>query len=41
MIFWLIVGVAIGYFFRPQINNFLRRIARMIDDDRRGGSPPY
>ena len=41
MIFWLIVGIAIGYFFRPQINSFLRRIARMIDDNRRGGGPPY
>lgn len=41
MIFWLLVGIAIGYFFRPQINTFVRRIARMIDDNRRGGGPPY
>ncbi len=41
MILWIVVGIAIGYFFRPQINTFLRRIARMIDDDRRGGGPPY
>ena len=41
MILWLLIGIAIGYFFRPQIHTFLRRIARMIDDNRRGGGPPY
>ena len=39
MLFWLIVGVAIGYFFHPQISNGVQKIKRMIQDNSsdRGG----
>ena len=34
MIFWLIVGVALGYFFKPQIDKLVGRVVRMIRDNR-------
>jgi hypothetical protein len=38
MIFWLLVGVAIGYFFRPQIHNGVQKVARYLRDNSRGRS---
>lgn len=34
MILWLIVGVAIGWFFKPQIDKGVQRVVRMIKDNR-------
>ena len=34
-LFPLIIGVAIGYFFKPQLDNLVRRVVRMIDSNRR------
>lgn len=33
MIFWLILGVAIGYFFKPQIDVGVKKVVRMIRDN--------
>jgi hypothetical protein len=33
-LFPLIIGVALGYFFKPQLDTFVRRVVRMIDDRR-------
>ena len=35
MIFWLIVGIAIGYFFKPQIDVLVGKAIRMIKDNRK------
>ena len=35
MLFWIIVGVAIGYFFKPQIDRVVYRVIRAIRDGRR------
>ncbi len=35
MIFWIIVGVAIGYFFKPQLDRLVGRVIRALRDDRR------
>tara|TARA_B100000614_G_scaffold63376_1_gene56211 strand:- start:901 stop:1014 length:114 start_codon:yes stop_codon:yes gene_type:complete len=35
MIFWIIVGVAIGYFFKPQLDRVVYRVIRAIRDNRR------
>ncbi len=34
MIFWIIVGVALGYFFRPQIDKGVHKVIRMLRDNR-------
>lgn len=34
MIFWIIVGVAIGYFFKPQLDRLVGRVIRSIRDNR-------
>ncbi|MFO7730218.1 MAG: hypothetical protein R6V86_05585 [Spirochaetia bacterium] len=34
MIFWLIVGVAVGYFFKPQLDVLVGRVIRAIRDNR-------
>ncbi len=34
MIFWIAVGVALGYFFKPQIDRGVQKVIRMIRDDR-------
>lgn len=34
MIFWLILGVVLGYFFKPQIDKVVGRVVRMIRDNR-------
>ncbi len=33
--FWFIVGVALGYFFKPQIDRGVQKVVRLIRDDRR------
>jgi len=35
MIFWLIVGVALGYFFKPQLDRVVYRAIQAIRDNRR------
>jgi hypothetical protein len=35
MLFWLVVGAALGYFFKPQIDRGVQKVIRMIRDDRR------
>lgn len=35
MLVWIIVGVAIGYFFKPQIDRLVYRVIRAIRDNRR------
>ncbi len=35
MIFWLIVGIALGYFFRPQLDRVLGKLFKSIRDNRR------
>jgi hypothetical protein len=35
MIFWLIIGMGIGYFFKPQLDRVVYRVIRMIRDNRR------
>lgn len=32
--FWLIVGVALGYFFKPQIDVGVRKVRALIQDKR-------
>jgi hypothetical protein len=41
MLFWLIAGAALGYFFKPQIDKVVGRIVRSIRDDRGGKGPTY
>lgn len=38
MIFWLIVGIALGYFFKPQLDRVVGRVIKSIRDNRGGGS---
>jgi len=35
MIFWLIVGVALGYFFKPQLDRGVNKAVRFLRDSRR------
>lgn len=37
MFFWLIVGIGIGYFFKPQLDELVGRAIRAIRDNRRDG----
>lgn len=34
MIFWLIVGVALGYFFKPQLDRVVFKAVRKLRDRR-------
>jgi len=34
MIFWIIVGIAIGYFFKPQLDLLVGKAIRAIRDNR-------
>ncbi len=34
MIFWLIVGVVLGYFFKPQLDKVVYKAIKMIRDRR-------
>ena len=33
MIFWTLLGVAIGYFFKPQIDRGVHKAVRLIKDN--------
>jgi hypothetical protein len=35
MLFWIIVGVALGYFFKPQLDRLVYKVVRAIRDNRR------
>ncbi|MFP3959035.1 MAG: hypothetical protein ACLFUM_07125 [Spirochaetaceae bacterium] len=34
-LFTLLLGVALGYFFKPQIDTMMRRVVRMLENNRR------
>ena len=33
MIFWTIIGIGVGYFFKPQIDKLVYKTVRMIKDN--------
>ncbi len=33
MFFWLFVGIALGYFFKPQIDKLLGKVVEMLRDN--------
>lgn len=35
MIFWIIVGIAIGYFFKPQLDRLIGKFMKSIRDNRK------
>ncbi|ADK83118.1 MULTISPECIES: hypothetical protein [Sediminispirochaeta] len=35
MIFWILVGVVLGYFFKPQLDRVVGRIVRSLRDNHR------
>jgi len=41
MIFWLIVGAALGYFFKPQIDKGVQKVVKMIRDNRSDHGSSY
>jgi hypothetical protein len=46
MIFWTLVGIVIGYFFKPQIDKLVFKTVRKIKDNQnrkryRDGGDPY
>ena len=38
---WIIVGVALGYFFKPQLDRGVKKITKMIRDNRSDKGPTY
>ena len=34
MLFWIVVGVALGYFFKPQIDKGVQKVIKLLRDDR-------
>ncbi|MFO8065852.1 MAG: hypothetical protein ACQETQ_04770 [Spirochaetota bacterium] len=38
-LFPVLIGVALGYFFKPQLDNLVRRAMRMLNDNRRDDDP--
>ncbi|MBN1686175.1 MAG: hypothetical protein JW852_05945 [Spirochaetales bacterium] len=36
MIFWLFVGVVLGYFFKPQLDKLVYKTVRLIKDRQNG-----
>jgi hypothetical protein len=36
MIFWIIIGIGIGYFFKPQLDVLVGKVIRAIRDNRHG-----
>lgn len=34
MLFWILVGVALGYFFKPQIDKGVQKVIKLLRDDR-------
>ncbi len=41
MLFWLIIGAAVGYFFKPQIDKVVHRAIKAIKDNRNDKGPTY
>ena len=46
MIFWIFVGIVIGYFFKPQLDKLVYKTVRLIKDKQnsrkyRGGGGAY
>ena len=35
MIFWIIVGIALGYFFKPQLDSIVGKALKTIKDNRK------
>jgi len=35
MIFWIIVGIAIGYFFKPQLDGLIGKALKSIRDNKK------
>ena len=35
MFFWIIVGIAIGYFFKPQLDRIVGKALKTIKDNRK------
>lgn len=35
MIFWIILGIAIGYFFKPQLDGIVGKALKTIKDNRK------
>ena len=35
MIFWIIIGIAIGYFFKPQLDSLVGKALKTIKDNRK------
>ena len=35
MFFWIIVGIAIGYFFKPQLDGIVGKALKTIKDNRK------
>lgn len=35
MIFWIILGIAIGYFFKPQLDTLVGKALKTIRDNRK------
>ena len=34
MFLWILVGIGIGYFFKPQIDGLVKKVTKMIRDNR-------
>ena len=41
MIFGIIIGVVLGYLFKPQIDNALKAVAKRLSDKRRDDDNTY
>ncbi len=41
MIFWLLVGIAIGYYFKPQLDGLFDKALKAIRDNRDNNSGEY
>ena len=39
MILWLLVGVALGYFFKPQLDKGVQKVVKMLRDNRSERGP--
>jgi len=39
MLFWLIIGVALGYIFKPQLEIFVGRVLHSLQNRRNGDDP--
>jgi hypothetical protein len=34
MFFWIIVGIAIGYFFKPQLDKVVKKVIKMVKENK-------